>query len=478
MTGPVTRARSIPLILFVLVWLSTGWFGSWEGNPNNATRLFAAIELVERGDARIDGWAPLTIDKAVFDGHVYLDKAPGMTLLALPAVALADAVTGERATGGATLPGDIRLDRFLKLRLRLAAITGPALLTAIAAVLLYDLGLALTGRAAAGLVAALGYALGSPIWGLSTTIMGHAAVAALFVIAIWALWRAAIRGQGAPALIGGLALGYAVVVEYQAVLAGSAIALWGAWRLRTRPDRGRLLGLAAAGGIVGLMPLLAYNLIAFGTPFRIGYAGVQGFEGMQQGLFGLGVPRLSVLFEIVFGDRRGLIWVAPVLVLAAPGLVMLAEDRRGRGIGLAAIAVVAIGLLVNAAYVYWDGGNATGPRHAMAMVGLLALGLAPFWAGLRHGWQRVATAGLLGISIAINLVIAAAEIFAPPEYRFPLWSAVYDLRFRHGDLRTIPSDWWGWTTWHGLWLYLGLALPLLAMLIVQVRRDAIRRGSS
>jgi len=478
MTGPVTRARSIPLLLFVLVWLSTGWFGSWEGNPNNATRLFAAIELVERGDARIDGWAPLTIDKAVFDGHVYLDKAPGMTLLALPAVALADAVTGERATGGAALPGAIRLDRFLKLRLRLAAITGPALLTAIAAVLLYDLGLAMTGRAAAGLVAALGYALGSPIWGLSTTIMGHAAVAALFVIAIWALWRGAIRGQGAPALLGGLALGYAVVVEYQAVLVGGAIALWGAWRLRTHPDRARLLGLAATGGIVGLMPLLAYNLIAFGTPFRIGYAGVQGFEGMQQGLFGLGVPRLSVLFEIVFGDRRGLGWVAPVLVLAAPGLVMLAEDRRGYGIGLTAIAVVAIGLLVNAAYVYWDGGNATGPRHAMAMAGLLALGLAPFWTGLRHGWQRVATAGLLGVSIAINLVIAAAEIFAPPEYRFPLWSAVYDLRFRHGDLRTIPSDWWGWTTWHGLWLYLGLALPLLAMLIVQVRQDAIRRGSS
>ncbi len=83
----MTHRRTIPLLLFLLVWLSAGWFGSWEGNPNNATRLFAAIELVERGDARIDRWAPLTIDKAVFDGHVYLDKAPGMTLLALPAIA-------------------------------------------------------------------------------------------------------------------------------------------------------------------------------------------------------------------------------------------------------------------------------------------------------------------------------------------------------------------------------------------------------
>ena len=468
----MTRSRTIPLLLFVLVWLSAGWFGSWEGNPNNATRLFAAIELVERGDARIDRWAPLTIDKAVFDGHVYLDKAPGMTLLALPAVALADAVTGDRATGDAMMPGDTRLDRFLKLRLRLAAITGPALLTAIAAVLLYDLGLGLTGRMAAGLVAALGYALGSPIWGLSTTVMGHAAVAALFVIAVWALSRTADRGRVLPALLGGVALGYAVVVEYQAVLAGSMIAMWGAWRLWSHPDRVRLLALAAVGGIVGLVPLVAYNLIAFGTPFRIGYAGVQGFEGMRQGLFGLTVPRLPVLFEIVFGDQRGLVWVAPVLVLAVPGLFALAEDRRAKGVRVMALAVVATGLLVNAAYVYWDGGNATGPRHAMAMAGLLALGLAPFWAGLRQGWQRLATTGLLAVSMAINLMVAAAEIFSPPEYRFPLWSAVYDLRFRHGDLRTIPSDWWGWTTWHGLFLYLALALPLLVVLVVRVRRGS------
>jgi hypothetical protein len=370
------------------------------------------------------------------------------------------------------MPGDTRLDRFLKLRLRLAAITGPALLTAIAAVLLYDLGLGLTGRVAAGLVAALGYALGSPIWGLSTTVMGHAAVAALFMIAVWALSRAADRGRVLPALLGGVALGYAVVVEYQAVLAGSMIAMWGAWRLWSHPDRVRLLALAAVGGIAGLVPLVAYNLIAFDTPFRIGYAGVQGFEGMRQGLFGLTVPRLPVLFEIVFGDRRGLVWVAPVLVLAVPGLFALAEDRRAKGVGVMALAVVATGLLVNAAYVYWDGGNATGPRHAMAMAGLLALGLAPFWAGLRRGWQRLATTGLLAVSMAINLMIAAAEIFAPPEYRFPLWSAVYDLRFRHGDLRTIPSDWWGWTTWHGLFLYLALALPLLAALVVRVRRGS------
>ncbi|KQU61928.1 hypothetical protein ASG67_01845 [Sphingomonas sp. Leaf339] len=466
----MTRTRTTPILLFLLVWLSAAWFGSWEFNPNNATRLFAAISLVEDGDAVIDEFAPMTIDKAEFDGHVYLDKAPGMTLMALPAVAVATWATGERSAGIDKTMIDPRMGPFLRLRLRLAAASGPALLTAIAAVLLYDLALGLTGSAAAALFAALGYALGTPIWGWSTTITGHAPVAALYVIAVWAFHRAATSGRSGLMLLGGLALGGAVVVEYQAVLAGSAIAIWASWSIRTHPNRARLLALAIAGGVVGLLPLLAYNLIAFGTPFRIAYAGVKGFEGMHQGLFGLTVPKVPVLFEVLFGDRRGLFWVAPVLLLAPLGLAALADVRRTRAIGLVAMAVVTIALLVNAAYVYWDGGNATGPRHAMPLAGLLSLGLATFWSELKHGWQRWAAATLLGVSMAINLIVAAAEIFAPPEYRFPLWSAVFDLRFRRGDIRTWPSEWLGWTTWHGFELYLTCALPLLALLVWRIRR--------
>jgi hypothetical protein len=464
MTHP---ARATPAILFVLIWLSAAWFGSWEFNPNNATRLFAAISLVERHDARIDDFADLTIDKAVFDGHHYSDKAPGMTLMALPAVALANFATGERsATFDKSMlaPGFVR---FLRLRLRLAAITGPALLTALAAMLLYDLALGLTARPDAAVVASLGYALGTPIWGWSTTILGHAAVAALYVIAVWAFWRAVQDGRRRHALIGGVALGWAVVVEYQAVLAGAAIALWAAWLLWRRAPR--LLGPAAVGGIAALVPLIGYNLLAFGMPWRIGYAGVVGFEGMRQGYFGLVVPRPRLLLEILFGDRRGLFWVAPVLLVAPLGLTTLADHRRTRAMATMAGAAVAIVLLVNSAYVYWDGGNSTGPRLAMPMVGLLALGLAPWWAGLRTARARIAGVVLLGLSMAMNLVIAAADIFAPPQYRYPFWTDVVKLWLVRGDIRTWPSEWLGWSGWAGLALYCAIALPLLAILVASVR---------
>lgn len=466
---PRARDRLVPVLLFLLVWVSAAWFGSWEFNPNNSTRLFAAISLVEDGDATIDEFAALTIDKAQFGDHVYLDKAPGMTLMALPAVALADAVTGERAADHHLSLDDTGLARFLRLRLRLAAATGPALLTAIAAVLLYDLALGLTASAGAALLASLAYALGTPVWGWSTTVFGHAAVAALYVIAAWSFWRATREGRVDLAALGGAALGWAVVVEYQAVLAGGAIALWAAWRAWPRPECRRLLALAAVGGVAAMLPLFAYNLLAFGTPFRVGYSGVVGFEGMNQGLFGLTWPRPVLLWEILLGERRGLFWVAPVLILAPLGLAALADDRRARDVATMAAAVVLVVLLVNASYVYWDGGNSTGPRHAMPMVGLLALGLAPWWAAQGRG-GRLLGAALLAGSMALNLVIASAEIVAPPEFRFPIWTAVIRTRFLPGDLRTWPSEWLGWSTWAGFRLYLAVALPLLAALVVLARR--------
>ena len=450
--------------LFVLVWFSCAWFGSWEWNPNTATRMYAAISLVEDGDATIDDYADLTIDKARFGTHTYLDKAPGMTLMALPAVALANALSGDRSTRYARTFGDEPLGRFLRVRTRLAAATGPALLTAIAAVLLFDLALAIGATRGAALFAALGYALGTPIWGWSTTLFGHAAVAALYVIAIWAGWRATQTATPPRlAALAGAALGWAVVVEHQAVLAGSAIGAWIVWRLWHRPGRWPALAALVAGGIAALLPLLAYNIVAFGTPFRLGYQGVVGWEGMDRGLFGLTFPSATVLSEIVFGLRRGLIWVAPVLVLAPVGLAALVEERRARDTGVMATAVVVIALLVNAAYVYWDGGNSTGPRLAMPMAGVLALGLAVFWDALERV-GRIMAALLLAVSIAINAAIAAAEILAPPEFRFPVWDAVLDLRFRQGALRSVASEWWGWTPWAGFAAWAALAVPTIGWL--------------
>ncbi|WP_093223541.1 hypothetical protein [Sphingomonas sp. NFR15] len=473
---PMERGpHGVALVLFALVWFSCAWFGSWELNPNNATRLFAAFSIVERSDATIDRFQSLTIDKARFGDHYYMDKAPGMTLMAVPLVWAVEKTTGGETDTQVIDAANPRLMRFMALRLRVVVALGAALLTAFATVLLLDLATGITGSPAAGLYAALSYALGSIVWGWSTTMLGHAPVAALLLIATWAIWRgtsgAAELARWRYPLLAGLALGWAVVVEFQAALGGVAIAGWALWRTRdvAWPVRGRVLAMAVGTGIVAMLPLFAYNLFTFGTLFRLGYQGVVGFDGMQQGLFGLTYPKPEALFGILFGVRRGLLWVSPVIILGTVGIAGMIRTRETRDLGVLAAVVIAIVLMVNASYVYWDGGASIGPRHSVPAIPFLAIGLAVLWARWRGAGRRAALVALLVVSVAINLMIASTDIFGSEAYADPLWSRTIVAMFLPGNLSTIPSDFFGWSAWRGFFLYLDVAVPLLVLLIVWTR---------
>ncbi|MGN5375647.1 phospholipid carrier-dependent glycosyltransferase [Sphingomonas hankookensis] len=476
--APTTLRRDpVAWAILVLVWFSCAWFGSWEFNPNNAVRMFATLSLVEDRDATIDEFAHLTIDKAHFGEHYYSDKAPGMTVLGIPAVALADAVSGQSAHD--FVPGfeNRAFNRFLKIRIRLVAVTVCALLTALAAMLLYDLVRGVTGDGAAGAVAALSFALGTTMWGWSTTIFGHAPVAALMMIATWAVWRGTgpARSRG-HAVAAGLALGWAVLIEHSALVAGLPVAGFALWRLRDLPrDHAvRTVAIALAAGATALVVLVGYNLLAFGTVFRLGYSGVTDFAGMQEGLFGLTYPKLRVLFELIFGERRGMLWVAPILIVAPFGLAMLVREPATRAIGWLAVAGAVVPFLINASYYYWDGGNATGPRHALPAVGFLGIGIGMFWA--RAGrWSRIAVAALLAGSIVLNMAIASAEITAPQDEPHALAVAVFAARFDPGYLRTVADEWLGFTPWQGLaiWAVVAAVLTIgLAALVHRARRQA------
>jgi hypothetical protein len=317
--------------------------------------MFAAISLVEDHDATIDDYAALTIDKAQFGGHTYMDKAPGMTLMAVPIVAAVNAFTGTNARQERRLIPVLGAGGLMRPRVRLAAALTSALLTAIAATRLSGLATELTGSAGAGLFAALAYALGTPIWGWSTTIFGHAAAAALLLVGAIAIWRGT-RGErpgGGQALIAGLALGWAIVVEYQAALSGFVIGLWALWRLWRYPAamRARPIAIAAAGALVALVPLALYNWVAFGTLFKLGYEGVVGFAGMHQGLFGLTYPKPDIVARILGGPEKGLIWVAPILIVAPIGLALMIAQRDTRDLGIVAAAVAVIVVLINASSV-------------------------------------------------------------------------------------------------------------------------------
>ena len=165
-----------------------------------------------------------------------------------------------------------------------------------------------------------------------------------------------------------------------------------------------------------------------------------------------------------------MVWVAPVLVLGAGGLVRMIRAPATRDLGWLAVVVVVIVFSVNASYAYWDGGASVGPRHSVPAIPFLALGLAPFWASLRTRRAKVAAAALLGASMLLNLVIASTDIFASEALTTPVWTRNFLGLFAHAKFNTVPNLYWGWRPWQGFALYLDIALPMLGLMLWWTRR--------
>jgi hypothetical protein len=395
------------LIIFFVALVAFIRYAPEDGrNPQHITRTALAISITE-GRLDIDRFAPLTVDKAEHDGHFYADKPPGLSLLAVPAVALARQVM---AAGGNDNPDDIVV--FVRY-VTVATASTVSLLAALAAAVLYLFTRRLGVSDAAALFGSAALALGTPFFGWSATFFAHPATGSLLLFAVaimgWvdrpSVWRPAVAG---------LVLGYLMVID---LTAAPAAVLVGVWAVLRAPTRGQTFSALVIGGAIGIAPLLIYNGLAFGSPFRLGYAQVVGFEGMKSGLFGVSVPNPVVLGELLFGHFRGLLPMAPVLVLVPFGLLaMWRADLRGLTIVVA--GTILSYLLINSGYHYWDGGSSTGPRHLVAMLPLAAVALAFTWpAGV---WQRVVVLALLAVSLVLSLIAASTEMFANAGFANPL----------------------------------------------------------
>ena len=218
-----------------------------------------------------------------------------------------------------------------------------------------------------------------------------------------------------------------------------------------------LLITAAVGAVAAAtqIPLLLYNDAAFGAPFKLGYSNVVGFAAMKSGFFGIRLPKLDVLGEILFGLRRGILWLSPVLVLAFAGAFdgFRREGERARSALIASIAVFY--LLLNSSYAYWDGGWSTGPRHITPVFPFLALGLG-IWYARASVIVRTAILALLALSIIINLMCASVTMTSPEKMGNPLRELILPS-FLRGDLdQTVLHAFFGRD---GLWQ----VIPLLAV---------------
>lgn len=379
-------------LVLVLVALAALSF-THPANTQDATRLALTQAVLEHGEVEIGRYGTPT-DRAERQGRLYTDKAPGLSLLAAAPVAGIRLV--ERAVGSRAPKLWESAPRLWTIRL---AVVGSFLL-----LLTWLIGRVAEGLApGTGAVTAVACALGTMLGPLAGILFAHVPAACLGFASFVLL---STGTSGRRVALAGAAAGTAVLVEYQAALVVLVVA---ALALVRRGPGGLMTFLA--GAVPAAAVLGAYNALAFGAPWRLSYSFIGGAfaEQQDQGLFGIGMPRITSAVAMLVGER-GLLVVSPVVAAAGVGLVLMWRRGRRQTVVVCAVVVLAYAVLT-AGYFLPYGGFSPGPRFFAPALPFLLLGLPLAVAR----WPRV-VAMLVAVSVALTTVNAMTwPRFAPGE---------------------------------------------------------------
>jgi hypothetical protein len=352
----LTSVRRTCFALFVLAIVSSAYFVQGVGmNQNSRFDLVRAI--VDDGTVSIDGYEGNTMDKSTRDGHFYSDKAPGLSFASIPAYMMVELVGWPSPERAPTVVYVLTV-----------AVVGVTSGVAAAALFLTLLAMSVPRVVAAATT--VSWLLGTNAFGYLTMYYSHQFVGALLICSFALLYAAKDAGDSRRAAwtlpVAGLLGSWAAISEYPAAIAGLLLFVYGARVLGPR----RMVPFVVASAFPVVL-LLLYNAKAFGSPFALSY-GFFAVEATKKvidnGVYGVGMPRLTPLFEILFGEMRGLLPLSPFLILAVPGGILMAKDPKLLAEAWLVLALCLFFILLNAGYLLWHGGAGMGPRYVVPML--------------------------------------------------------------------------------------------------------------
>jgi len=223
----------------------------------------------------------------------------------------------------------------------------------------------------------------------SQALWQHAGVHLAIAIALWlvflarpvALWRE---------FAAGVALGYGTVVRQTTAMLVPFVPA----------ARVRATIVAIVGAAIGVVPLLVYNMLAFGNPLEQGY-GTKPFD----------TSPLTGLYGLLLSPSRGLFVYEPYIIFAFATIVLLKPGRDHLELRLLSLTYAwAATAILYSTYAEWWGGRVFGPRFLDDLAPALFVLLA--W-GIGHGLlARWPVRALFWVCAAWSLLIFQAAAFA------------------------------------------------------------------
>jgi len=411
----VTRPRAAWVALVALYVLAFPYHPGLR-SPNELARLWQTRAWAEYGTLELNralqdyGYVG---DLSVKDGRYYSSKAPLLSAAALPLYQVLRAVGGGGGRGAVQELPLVLLARWL-----LTVLPTLLLLLLLRRFLAQQLPAPRFEPLVDGLT--LTYALGTLAFSYSLLFMSHQPSAVLLFSAFYALWQVG-RGRWRERgyLLAGACAGASVAAEYTSALAVAALVLYATVEVALRPEplRARLVrlgrggALALAGALPFVLGLMAYHQAAFGHPLESGYKHLAdaAYQPWHLGGFlGIRLPDPRAFVLSLLSPLRGLFALSPFLLLALPGLGLLARRARASTEARALLWLSsALGLgyaYFTASFSYESWGWTTGPRHLTGLVPFLLLpaGLSLAWLQERGRAGAGVGAGLCAASVLVT----------------------------------------------------------------------------
>lgn len=453
------------LVIFLILLICYGYFFPRWAEWNQNSRMDLTLALVEKGTFAIDDYYENTGDYAVYGDHIYTDKAPGTSLLGVPAYAAFRALaripmvdhllTRLSATAAfqATLreggTGLLKDKVYFAAALYFTTFFTVSLPSALLGVMLngFLARLGLSRALRVGLV--LAYGLGTIVFPYSTVFYGHQIAAVLLFATFYLLHRLRHGELGLNVLwVAGALVGLTVLTEMPALIATGFLVLYAAWFLPRKHNLLRLL----LGGLPFALLLGFYNHVCFGSPFASSYRYLGRFpEISNTGFLGFSAPNPEALWGVTFSFYRGLFPLSPFLLLAVPGFWYLFRDRQWQGEFALLLGTVLAHLALISCWYDWRGGFAIGPRNLLLILPYLTVAVGfclRAWGS--HAWGQRLFALLAVVSFALVWVASTAgQNFPPIAVRNPLVEFLWP-KFRSGDIARNLGMAIGLSSWHSL----------------------------
>lgn len=449
------KNRRLEILLFLSVWLIYGLTINSRNLEAFALQQMGVEAIVERGVFYLEGSdAPqLQPGGDVFDyeGHKYAAKQPGQFM------------AGALAYFFLHLFGLNYVNNYL-LTSALVTFFTASMVTALSAVALHRAARHMAKECASPfwpLGAALLYAFATTLFAYAGIAHHDALATGFLVIAFYFAFRAARggceteRGAACVYVLAGAFLGLTVTTSMLALWPAATLFLY---LLSLR--RWRLLPYLLLGGVAGLAPLLFYDWVNFGNPFRL-----PNVAGNYSDTFFR--PDASN-----FRARLGfyLTWTTtytPVLLVGMAGLSQFPRQLRREKMTAAGAVLMLCVYILNIETI---GDCQYGPRYLLPVMAFGCLGLVGFSymesKALRRLWiAMIAVAGLFSFAVNVAGALQGAMYCALEHHAFrPYLSALM-----RGETGTHPLL---------RWLIIPALVCVCWLIKIALTREALPKGLS